>query len=89
MTGIWSAGVNRHQVTTKLQKIFREVLDPEIVLRDDLDATQVETWDSLNHITLIVEIEQRFGIELTTDELAALRNVGEMIDLLVQKLPSA
>ncbi len=81
--------MNRHQVTTKLQKIFREVLDPEIVLRDDLDATQVETWDSLNHITLIVEIEQRFGIELTTDELAALRNVGEMIDLLVQKLPSA
>lgn len=77
--------MNRAQITDKLQVIFREVLDPTLVLSDDLDASKVPAWDSLNHITLIVEIEQQFGVELTTDELANLLNVGDMVTLLQQK----
>jgi acyl carrier protein len=78
-------GVSRQQITGRLQSIFRDVLDPTLVLTDDLDASKVPSWDSLNHITLIVEIEQQFGVELTTDELADLRNVGDMVTLLEHK----
>lgn len=84
-----SIGVSREQITEKLQLIFRDVLDPTLVLSDDLDASKVPAWDSLNHITLIVEIEQQFGVELTTDELADLRNVGDMVTLLERKNPAA
>jgi acyl carrier protein len=80
-----SNGVSRQQITERLQSIFRNVLDPTLVLSDDLDASKVPTWDSLNHITLIVEIEQQFEVELTTDELADLRNVGDMVTLLERK----
>jgi acyl carrier protein len=80
-----SIGVGRQQITARLQSIFRDVLDPTLVLSDDLDASTVPAWDSLNHITLIVEIEQQFGVELTTDELADLRNVGDMVTLLENK----
>ena len=45
--------------------------------------------DSLNHITLIVEIERQFGIELSTNELAGLRNVGDMLTLLQRKTAGA
>ena len=81
--------MSREQITSRLQVIFRDVLDPSLVLSDDLDASKVEAWDSLNHITLIVEIEQQFGVELTTDELADLRNVGDMVTLLDHKSRAA
>lgn len=81
--------MNRQAINDKLEVIFREVLDPALVLSDDLDASQVPAWDSLNHITLIVEIEEKFGVELTTDELAGLLNVGDMIDLLEKKLKAS
>ena len=84
-----SIGVSREQITARLQLIFRDVLDPALVLSDDLDASKVPAWDSLNHITLIVEIEQQFGVELTTDELADLRNVGDMVTLLEHKSSAA
>lgn len=77
--------MDRTQIADMLQTIFRDVLDPGLTLTDDLDASQVESWDSLNHITLIVEIERQFGVELTTSELAELRNVGDMLTLLQQK----
>jgi acyl carrier protein len=77
--------VDRSQIADRLQIIFREVLDPGVVLSDDLDASKVDSWDSLNHITLIVEIERQFGIELSTNELAGLRNVGDMLTLLQRK----
>jgi acyl carrier protein len=77
--------LNRAKIFGKLEPIFRDVLDPKLVLTEDLDASKVPTWDSLNHITLIVEIEQQFGIELTTDELADLRNVGDMVTLIEKK----
>ena len=56
--------------------IFREVLE---------DPGQVEAWDSLNHITLIVELEGAFGIQFTTDELAAMSKVGDLVDCLLAK----
>jgi acyl carrier protein len=69
----------------RLEPIFRDVLDPGLTLTEDLDASRVPQWDSLNHISLVVAIEGDFGIELTVDELATMRNVGDLVDILVRK----
>ena len=78
---------SRADVTAKLTDIFREVLDkPDLVLRDDLTAADVEGWDSLNHIDLIVAVERVFKIRFATREVTALKNVGALIDLTLKKL---
>jgi acyl carrier protein len=77
--------LSREAVLRKLEPIFRQVIDPDLVLREDLDASQVPLWDSLNHIILVVEIEMKLGVALTTDELAGLQNVSELVTLLQQK----
>ncbi len=66
--------------------VFREVFEDEaMVVRRELSAHDVEAWDSLNHITLVVELELKTGIQFTTDELAAMVNVGDMIDCHIRK----
>lgn len=77
--------MSRAAVLRKLEPIFRGVVDPDIVLSEELDASQVPLWDSLNHIILVVEIEMKLGVSLTTDELANLRNVSELVTLLQEK----
>jgi acyl carrier protein len=77
--------LSRQAVLRKLEPIFRSVVDPDLVLSEELDASKVPLWDSLNHIILAVEIEMRLGVVLTTDELAGMRNVGDMVTLLQQK----
>jgi acyl carrier protein len=77
--------LSREAVLRKLEPIFRGVVDPDLVLSEELDASQVPLWDSLNHIILVVEIEMKLGVSLTTDELAGLRNVSELVTLLQQK----
>ncbi len=77
--------MSREAVLRKLEPIFRSVIDPDLVLSEDLDASKVPFWDSLKHIILVVEIEVQLGVALTTDDLAKLNNVGEMVTLLQQK----
>lgn len=77
--------MSREAVLRKLEPIFRDVIDPDLVLSEEIDASKVPLWDSLKHIILVVEIEMRLGVALTTDELANLRNVGELVTLLQDK----
>ena len=76
---------NRTAFIARLEPIFRDVLDPSLMLTEALDASTVPQGDSLNHISLVVAIEGDFGIELTVDELATLRNVGDLVSILVAK----
>jgi acyl carrier protein len=77
--------MTQHPMLARLQPIFRDILDPDLVVTEDLDASKVATWDSLNHISLVVAIESEFGVELSAEELATLRNVGDVIRLLEAK----
>jgi acyl carrier protein len=77
--------MSKAAIYRKLEPIFRSVFDSDVVLSEELDASQVPLWDSLTHIILAVEIEAQLGVRLTTEELAQLRNVGEMVTLLEQK----
>ena len=74
-------------ILDKMTPIFRQALEtPDLILTQDLDATRVENWDSLNHISLIIALEEAFSIQFETEELVALVNVGDMAKLIVNKL---
>ncbi|HMD84917.1 MAG TPA: acyl carrier protein [Terriglobia bacterium] len=70
-----------------LTDIIRQVFeDDSLVARDDMTAADVEKWDSLSHIDLIVTIERTFRVKLTTREVTSLKNIGEVADLIQKKL---
>jgi acyl carrier protein len=74
-------------VQTELTRIFRTNFDdPTLVLRDDMTAADVEGWDSLTHISLIVSIERSFHIKFTLAEISRLSDVGALIKLINQKV---
>ena len=69
-----------------LNKIFRQVLDdPSIDLKPDMTADDVDGWDSMNHIFIVVEIEKRFGIKFQAAEMEELKNIGELAELVRRK----
>lgn len=74
-------------ILTRLQPIFHDVLDDnKLVITRESSALNVDGWDSLAHINLVTAIEQDFRIRFALGELGELKNVGEMIDLMQQKL---
>lgn len=74
-------------ITEKLTRIFQDVFDLDaITLRDDMVASEVEDWDSLNHVKLVVAIESGFGVKFSTREISGWKNVGDMRRALVGKL---
>lgn len=76
-----------NDIHTRITKVFRTVFDDDsLILRDDLTATDVEGWDSLSHINLIVAVEKEFGVRFKTSEVAGLKNVGELEALVEMKL---
>lgn len=78
--------LDRPELYKQLHTIFRYVLDDEsIVLSDSTTAAEVESWDSLNHIQLVVAIEKQFKIRFTSREIQSWKNVGEMVDCILTK----
>ncbi|MBR5873667.1 MAG: acyl carrier protein [Oscillospiraceae bacterium] len=78
--------MNRTEIMAKLNEIFCDVFDDEdIVLSDDTTADDIEDWDSLEQINLLVAIEKQFNIKFQLADVADLENVGAMADL-VEKL---
>lgn len=79
--------MDQTQVLAQLTPIFYEVLDNEnIVLTRELHAGDVEEWHSLSHIRLIVAIEQDFGVTFKSTEISDLEDIGDIIDLILEKL---
>jgi acyl carrier protein len=79
--------VEETQIFAKLTPIFHDVLDNDgIELSRSLTAGDVDEWDSLSHIRLIVAVERAFRIKFQSMEIADLKNVGDIVDLIRQKL---
>ncbi|MBP5660104.1 MAG: acyl carrier protein [Lachnospiraceae bacterium] len=79
--------MTREEAYKKLNEVFRDVFDDEsIEVNDATTANDIEGWDSLEHINLVVAVEKCFGIKFNMGEVAKLKNVGEMMDLILSKI---
>ncbi|BEG56984.1 acyl carrier protein [Helicobacter sp. NHP21005] len=78
------------QIFSQLQEIFRDIFDDSsLVINESTNASDIEDWDSLNHISLISAIEKHFKVKFHLSELQGLKNVGEMVALIERKLVRA
>ena len=78
--------MDKTSVLVRLQEIFRAVFDdPAIVLTPETTADDIPQWDSMNHITIVVEAERQFGLKFRTAEIEELRNVGDFVMLILDK----
>ena len=78
--------MTRQEIFEKLNEVFSDVFDEDIVVNDKTTAADIEDWDSLTHITLISEVEDAFGIKLSMKAVLDLKNVGEMVDIIQQRV---
>ena len=78
--------MERKEIFEKLHEIFMDVLDlDEVELNEETSADDIEEWDSLSHIQLIVAVEKAFGVKFTSKEIMSWQNVGEMVDCIISK----
>ena len=79
--------MNRNEIFSTVNKIFREVFDdPDISVTDETNANDIEDWDSLEQINLLVAMEKEFIIKFSVDDVENLQNVGETVDLIMRKI---
>ena len=79
--------MTREEIISKLTEIFHEVFnDDSIVLRDDMTASDVDSWDSLTHMLMITKVEETLNITFKLRELNKLKQVGDLIAVIESKL---
>lgn len=79
--------MNRNEILEKLNNVFIDVFDDEdIKISDATTADDIDDWDSLEHINLIVAVEQEFKIKFNMNEVTNMKNVGEMIDIIASRI---
>ena len=75
------------EVLQKLNDIFRDLFElPELELNPDMSAADIDEWDSVNHVMLVVEIERQFKVKFHTAEVEEMKNVGDLVRMIVDKL---
>ena len=76
-----------NNILSRIEPTFREVFNnPDLIISGEMVASDIEAWDSLNHIRLIVALEMELEITFDTDQVAELMNVGELISRIESKL---
>jgi acyl carrier protein len=71
----------------ELTPIFHEVFDDDsIIISRQTTANDIDAWDSLSHMNMVMAVEVKFGIRFALGELQSLKNVGDLIDLTEKKL---
>ena len=79
--------MKREEIFKKVSIIFQDVLDDnDIVISEDQGAKDIDEWDSLTHIMLVVETEKAFQLKFLSSEIANWNNIGEMITAIESKL---
>ncbi|MBM4291975.1 MAG: acyl carrier protein [Deltaproteobacteria bacterium] len=75
--------MNRTSTLSRLQDVFREVFeDDDLTLTPSTSAADLEEWDSLMHVTLILAVEGAFGVRFTSAQVSSLETVGDLVSLI-------
>lgn len=78
--------MTREEAYVRVNKVFRDIFDDEtITVTDKTTAADIEDWDSLEHINLIVALEEEFGMKFTMGEITGMKDVGESVDLILAR----
>lgn len=79
--------LDKEDVLLKVEEIFKSILkDESIKLSYITTAENIENWDSFNHISIVMQIEKVFNVKFALGELQGLSNIGDMVDLILEKL---
>jgi acyl carrier protein len=78
--------MSQHDILARLQNVFDNVFLDKVEVTRALSARDVQEWDSLLHISLIVAVEKAFAIRFRVGEVEATRNVGELVDLIQRRV---
>jgi acyl carrier protein len=77
--------MSREEAFERLTGVFRDVFDDETIeISDTTTADDIEDWDSFEHINLIVAVEEEFGFKIPMGKVSTMKNVGEMVDIILQ-----
>ncbi|MBE6839978.1 MAG: acyl carrier protein [Ruminococcus sp.] len=78
--------MDRNMIIEKLTEVFRDVFDDEsIVINENTTSSDIEEWDSIEHINLIGAVEDEFSLTFKMKEVSGMKNVGEMIDIICER----
>ena len=79
--------MTREEAYKLLDEVFQEVFDDEsIQVNDNTTSDDIEDWDSLEHINLVVAVEKKFSIKFNMGEVNSFKNVGDMMDVILDRL---
>lgn len=79
--------MTREEIFEGLNQVFRDVFDDEeITVGETTTAADIEEWDSLEHINLIVAVERHFGMKFTMGEVTGMKDVGAMADIIGERV---
>ncbi len=79
--------MSRDEILAKVNVIFREIFDDDgLVVGEKTSAEDIEDWDSLEQINILVAMEKLFSIKFAVSDVEGLKNVGDTIDLIERKL---
>ena len=73
----------------RLNEVFQDVFDDDdLSINPGTTAEDIEAWDSLKHVSLLFKVEKAFGVKFTSSEVARLKSVGDLLELIEAKLPA-
>jgi acyl carrier protein len=79
--------MDRREITAKVQDVMCDVFDTDdLQITDATSADEIEEWDSLSHIRFMITLERMFGFKFLNEEIAELKNIGDLVTVIQRKL---
>ena len=79
--------MTREEAFEKLDEVFQDVFDDEdIHVEESTTSADIDDWDSLEHINLVVAVEKAFGIKFNMGEVNTMKDVGAMVDIILSRI---
>lgn len=78
--------MNREKVTMMVKEVFEDTFIEDFEFTDSLSANDVEEWDSMLQVSLIINLEKKFDVRFDAGAVTSTKNVGELISLIESAL---